>query len=163
MRTVKAVAAFSMLAALLAAAGARAAPLDVGSLAAHFRYLSTYGNSSCAITFMRSIAKMPAPARLQGSCCAQMALRRFEEQVRSLAKYAAVSEIPADPYDIEAALAKRMLAPYDLPLNPVQQSDAVGIALRGRPGSTPTDGYRAPTATPHSAPRTSEGWLMRPT
>jgi hypothetical protein len=125
----KIAAAFAMLTALLSAAGAWAAQPDAGNLAAHFRYLSIHGNSSCSIVFMQSIAMMPPTARLRGSCCAPMVLQRYKEQIRGLAKYAAVSEIPPDPYDIEAALAQRLLAAYDLPMTPAQQR-AYDYAMR---------------------------------
>lgn len=92
------------------------------TLQARFAYLSTHGNSNCSQSFMDSIASMPAEARLQGSCCNPMVLQRYIKQVKDLKKYARVPEIPPDPYDIEAGLAKKMLAAYSIKLTGAQQA-----------------------------------------
>ena len=83
------------------------------ALAAKFDYLSKHGNSSCSGTFRDSIASMPDNARLQGSCCSPMSMHRYGEQVEGLKKYQNIPEIPPDPYDIEAKLAKKLMADYD--------------------------------------------------
>ncbi|MBI3069705.1 MAG: hypothetical protein HYY87_00170 [Candidatus Levybacteria bacterium] len=83
------------------------------ALAAKFDYLSKNGNSSCSSAFRDSIASMPNNARLQGSCCSPMSMHRYSEQVEGLKKYQNISEIPPDPYDIEAKLAKKLMADYD--------------------------------------------------
>ncbi|MFZ5673144.1 MAG: hypothetical protein ACOZAM_09280 [Pseudomonadota bacterium] len=90
-------------------------------VARRFEFLSNKGNSSCSRAFLDSIPSMPDAARLQGSCCAPMVLHRYREQVAGLEAYATIAEIPPDPYDIEAGLAKRLLAAYDLDLTPDQQ------------------------------------------
>ncbi len=90
-------------------------------VARRFEFLSNNGNSSCSREFLDSISAMPGAARLQGSCCAPMVLHRYREQVAGLEAYATIAEIPPDPYDIEAGLAKRLLAAYDLDLTPEQQ------------------------------------------
>lgn len=90
-------------------------------LAAKFEELSTNGNSSCSLDFKDSIVKMPDDSRLQGSCCSSMNFHRYKEQVEGLKKYKDVSEIPSDPYDIEAKLAKQLLPYYDLELTPEEQ------------------------------------------
>ncbi|HEV2302818.1 MAG TPA: hypothetical protein VGR91_14725 [Stellaceae bacterium] len=100
-----------------------------GSLEARFAYLSTHGNSSCSQSFMDSIASMPAGARLQGSCCSPMVLQRYIRQVEGLKKYANVPEIPPNPYDIDAGLAKKMLAAYSVKLTGAQQA-AYTYAMR---------------------------------
>jgi hypothetical protein len=41
-----------------------------------------------------------------------MDLHRYREQVAGLRRFAAVPEIPSDPYDVPVALAKRLIA-YD--------------------------------------------------
>ena len=82
-------------------------------LAAKFDYLSKHGNSSCSSAFRDSIASMPDNARLQGSCCSPMSMHRYSEQVEALKKYQDIAEIPPDPYDIEAKLAKKLIADYD--------------------------------------------------
>ena len=83
------------------------------ALAAKFDYLSKHGDSSCSGTFRDSIASMPDNARLQGSCCSPMSMHRYGEQVEGLKKYQNIPEIPPDPYDIEAKLAKKLMADYD--------------------------------------------------
>ena len=91
------------------------------NIAKRFDYLSANGNSNCSPRFMASILAMPDGARLQGSCCGPMSLHRYAEQVEGLKAYAAIPEIPPDPYDIEAGLAKRLLAAYNAELTPAQQ------------------------------------------
>lgn len=96
------------------------------ALAARFDYLSKNGNSSCSGGFKDSIANMPDDARLQGSCCNPMSIHRYSEQVLGLAKFKSVSgqnisEIPDDPYDIEAELAKKLMSYYDMQLTPEEQ------------------------------------------
>ncbi len=106
--------------AVPAGAGAKnPAPAD---LKARFAYLSRHGNSTCSQEFMASIASMSAGARLQGSCCSPMVLQRYIQQVRDLKKYASIPEIPPDPYDIAAGLARRMIAAYDAKLTRAQQA-----------------------------------------
>lgn len=86
-----------------------------------FRDLSQNGNSSCSIDFMNSIPNMPPMSRLKGSCCGPMALHRYREQIEGLKQYADMSIIPSDPYDIDAGLAQKLLASYDLPLTADEQ------------------------------------------
>lgn len=91
------------------------------ALAAKFEKLSQSGNSSCSGDFKDSIATMADNARLQGSCCSPMNLHRYSEQVEGLKKYKNIKEIPPDPYDIEASLAKKLLSHYDDKLTSEQQ------------------------------------------
>lgn len=91
------------------------------ALAAKFDYLSTHGNSSCSSSFQQSIMNMPDTARLQGSCCSPMSVHRYSEQVEGLKKYNSIQEIPPDPYDIEAGLAKKLISHYDDQLTSAQQ------------------------------------------
>ena len=81
-----------------------------------FNYLSTNGNSSCSAAFSQSIATMEQEARLRGSCCSQMSMHRYSEQVEGLKKYSSIPQIPIDPYDIEAGLAKKLMSYYDMQL-----------------------------------------------
>jgi hypothetical protein len=90
-------------------------------LAKRFEFLSKNGNSNCSQAFLDSIPTLPDKARLQGSCCGPMDLHRYREQIAALKRYAAIAEIPPDPYDIEAALAKRLLPAYGIELEPEQQ------------------------------------------
>jgi hypothetical protein len=121
-RTARVLTAWAIIALLvLAAAGVGAAAPQDNDMTARFQYLSTHGNSSCSTSFMSSIASMPEIARLQGSCCSPMQLQRYIKQVAGLKKYANTAQIPADPYDIPAGLAQKMMAGYDLALDPEQQ------------------------------------------
>ncbi|KKQ52356.1 hypothetical protein A2865_00300 [Candidatus Woesebacteria bacterium RIFCSPHIGHO2_01_FULL_39_17] len=92
-----------------------------GVLAAKFEELSSGGNSSCSQDFKDSIANMLDTSRLQGSCCSPMNFHRYKEQVEGLKKYKEISEIPSDPYDIEASIAKKLLPYYDLELSSEEQ------------------------------------------
>lgn len=91
------------------------------SLDERFDFLSKHGNSTCSAAFTESIARMPVTARLQGSCCAPMDRHRYGEQFEALKKYAAIAEIPPDPYDIAAGIAQKVLRFYDLALSPDEQ------------------------------------------
>lgn len=88
-----------------------------------FQLLSVRGNSSCSGAFKDSIAIMDDKTRLQGSCCSLMSWHRYKEQVTGLKRYSEVAEIPPDPYDIQANLAKKLLAHYDEQLTPQQQEE----------------------------------------
>jgi hypothetical protein len=114
-----AVAAF---AAAMAALGADAHEVTDPALKARFEHLSTNGNSSCSGAFLRSIPRMTPIARLQGSCCSPMDLARYDEQIQGLKAFAAIAEIPPDPYDIEAGLAQKLMAAYGLALAPEEQA-----------------------------------------
>jgi hypothetical protein len=91
------------------------------ALAARFDYLSKNGNSSCSASFRNSIFSMSEDARLQGSCCSPMSMHRYSEQVEGLKKYSNIPEIPTDPYDIEAGLAKKLMGFYDMGLTLEEQ------------------------------------------
>lgn len=91
------------------------------ALAAKFEMLSKKGNSSCSVDFQKSIATMPAGKKLVGSCCSPMNLTRYKEQVEGLKKYQNISEIPPDPYDIDATLAAKLQGYYDIELSTQEQ------------------------------------------
>ncbi len=113
-------------------------PIDA-AVAAKFDYLSKNGNSSCSASFKDSIPSMQDNARLQGSCCSPMSVHRYSEQVEGLKKFKSalrqaqggeqsrtitgqnIDKIPDDPYDIEAGLAKELMAYYDVELTPEEQ------------------------------------------
>lgn len=68
------------------------------------------------------ISALPDPARMQGSCCSPMDQQRFTEQVKALGAYAAIPEIPSDPYDISKSQAEELLGFYNTaPLDQAQQ------------------------------------------
>ena len=96
-------------------------PAQADELSRKFKLLSKNGNSNCSQAFLESIPSLPDSVRLQGSCCGPMNLHRYREQITGLKHYAAIAEIPPDPYDIDAALAKRLLPAYAIELKPEQQ------------------------------------------
>ena len=92
------------------------------AIAADFQYLSQKGNSSCGGQFKESVSTMPDEARLQGSCCSPMNEHRYQEQIEGLKEFSDISEIPTNPYDIDATLAKQLLKAYDRELTAEQQA-----------------------------------------
>ncbi len=98
------------------------------ALAAKFNELSNNGNSSCSGAFTNVIDFMPDTARLQGSCCSPMNIHRYTEQVTGLQKYKDIPDIPSDPYDIDATLAKKLKAYYDIQLT-VDEQKAYDYAM----------------------------------
>jgi hypothetical protein len=88
-----------------------------------FAYLSPRGNSNCSTAFTQSIASMPDDDTIRGSCCGPMSLHVYTEQRRGIeAKFGQLLEVPQDPYNIRASIAKRMLPRYDDVLTREQQS-----------------------------------------
>jgi len=59
-----------------------------------------------------AVEAMPDDARIQGSCCQAMDLKRYQEQVEGLKKYADIPQVPSDPYDVPISLVKQLLE-YD--------------------------------------------------
>ena len=51
---------------------------------------------------------MSDEARIQGSCCGPMDLHRYQEQIEGLKRFAGISQIPEDPYDVPVSLAKQL-------------------------------------------------------
>jgi hypothetical protein len=92
------------------------------ALKQHFKYLSENGNSNCSREFMDSIATMPVTTQLQGSCCSPMDEHRYIEQVKGLRKYKEISMVPADPYDISAGIAQKLLPQYSVKLTAQEQA-----------------------------------------
>lgn len=90
--------------------------------AAKFTELSKNGNSACSGAFKDSILSMADDERIMGSCCSPMNLHRYIEQVDGLKKYSNISEIPPDPYDVNAGLAKKMQAYYGTELTSEEQA-----------------------------------------
>ena len=95
---------------------------DDAALEKRFESLSQNGNVECSAKFEASIGTMAPGARLQGSCCAPMDRARYLEQIKGIRKYANFSEVPTDPYDIPADLARKLMSYYQLPLNPQEQA-----------------------------------------
>ena len=87
-----------------------------------FDYLSTNGNSACSMSFKDSITTMADSEHIIGSCCSKMLMHRYQEQVSGLEKYKDIKEIPPDPYNVDAGLAKEMMSYYDAPLGSEEQA-----------------------------------------
>ena len=86
-------------------ATAHAAP---GTKAA-FTYLAAQTSSNCTLQ-PATVKSYPDNVRIQGSCCSPMDWDHYREQVRDLRRYHAIAAIPADPYNVPAALAKALVA-----------------------------------------------------
>jgi hypothetical protein len=132
-----AVSLVAIAAALVAVVHApRAHEVTDPALVERFEFLSRNGNSACSLEFMQSIATLPDGSRLQGSCCSPMNLERYGAQVTGLRKLSAVAIVPPDPYDVDAALARRLLAAYDLELTGSERArydEAVSLSDEGGP------------------------------
>lgn len=101
--------------------------------ASEFAYLSENGNSNCSKAFRESIAAMADEEMIRGSCCGPMNMHVYEEQRRGLAaKYATFPEVPQDPYNIPASLAKRMTSHFSDTLSPGQQQQYDAAMGRSR-------------------------------
>ncbi|WP_162917588.1 hypothetical protein [Dongia deserti] len=100
---------------------ARAEATPDPEIVKRFEFLSQNGNSSCSRAFRDSILDMPVDARLQGSCCMAMDLHRYSEQIEGLKQYAHITDVPPDPYDVAAPLARKLLLAYEKPLGPEEQ------------------------------------------
>ncbi|PAQ05060.1 hypothetical protein [Mesorhizobium temperatum] len=90
-------------------------------LVRRFKDLSQNGNSTCSAKFTESIATLPSTARITGSCCSPMEMKRYVEQVNGLTKYRDIAMIPSDPYDIPAGVAQKVMPYYDLKLTAAEQ------------------------------------------
>jgi hypothetical protein len=87
-----------------------------------FAVLSRARSNQCALQ-AEGLETMAKNGRLQGSCCAQMNLHRYREQLHGLRRYRDVPEVPRDPYDIPVALAKRLFAyQQTIKLTPAEQA-----------------------------------------
>ena len=78
---------------------------------AKFKYLADQRTNYCNLD-PATVALYSAKRRMQGSCCDRMNRESYRRQVIGLQKYAAILEVPTDPYDIQAGQAKRLLG-YD--------------------------------------------------
>lgn len=72
-----------------------------------FEFLSKQRSSTCGLQPV-SVEGYSDDQRIQGSCCSQMDLHRYQEQVEGLKQYSPIRQIPKDPYDISASLAKEL-------------------------------------------------------
>ena len=69
-----------------------------------------------------SLVRMPGSGRLQGACCSPMDAGHYKRQVLGLKRYRALAVVPADPYDVSVALARRLISyQRQIRLRPDQQ------------------------------------------
>ncbi len=98
------------------------APLASGNLRQRFAVLSSQHSSQCGLATgnFHALAKH---GRLQGACCAAMTYDKYVRQINGLKAYAAVPDVPPDPYDVSVGLATRLVG-YDrsITLTPEQQA-----------------------------------------
>lgn len=87
---------------------------------AHTDVCQDMGNKQAIDMYMNNL---PDDARLQGSCCSPMDMKKYVSQMSGLKAYADIPQIPSDPYDISKLSAQQMLGYYDnIQLTPAQQS-----------------------------------------
>lgn len=87
-----------------------------------FAVLSRRPTKTCGLADV-DLDSIAINGRLQGSCCSPMDFARYVEQVKGLRAYAAVSEVPADPYDIPVGFARRLMGfAGSITLSPAQQA-----------------------------------------
>ena len=93
-----------------------------GTLKQRFALLSKRHTNKCSLASV-DLNKIAVHGLLQGSCCRPMVFSRYVQQVSGLRTYAAVTDIPADPYDIPVSLAKRLTGyGNSITLSPNQQA-----------------------------------------
>lgn len=111
-------------------------PVLIAGTAEKMEYLSNENSSFCGLQ-PTSVDAYADSERIQGACCGAMDLHRYQEQVEGLKEYSHISQIPTDPYDISASLAKELFAyQKDIQLNFEQQkiyNEATEVAHEGGP------------------------------
>lgn len=90
---------------------AAADPALIAGTPAAFRYLTAQRSNRCGLT-PAELETLPPAQHLQGSCCFPMDMSTYEWQVKALHRYARITQIPTDPYDMPVSLARRLLG-YD--------------------------------------------------
>lgn len=101
-----------------------------------FDYLVQQSSNGCGLQ-QASVFNYPDEQRIQGSCCDKMDRQAYQQQIEELKQYAAIKEIPTDPYDISAAEAKVAYGFLDsITLTPEQQAvynEAMELSMEGGP------------------------------
>lgn len=101
-----------------------------------FDYLSQQRSSSCSLQ-PETVLTYADEMRLQGSCCSPMDLGSYQAQVAGLEAYSDIAQIPNDPYDVPASLAKELLEyQRDIQLTAPQQAvydQAMSLSDEGGP------------------------------
>jgi len=86
-------------------------PVLIAGTPAAFGYLTAQRSNRCGLK-PAELETTPPAQHLQGSCCDPMDLSTYEWQVKALQHYAALPQIPRDPYNVPVSLARRLLR-YD--------------------------------------------------
>jgi hypothetical protein len=86
-------------------------PVLTAGTPAAFGYLTAQRTNRCGLK-PAELESSPPAQRLQGSCCDPMDLSTYEWQVKALRGYAAIPQIPTDPYDVPVSAARGLLR-YD--------------------------------------------------
>ncbi len=86
-----------------------------------FNYLAAQNSNFCGLQ-ADTVMGYPDSTQIQGACCNPLDLGTYRSQVEGLRAFSTESAIPADPYDINAGIAKRLLG-YDrsITLDPAEQ------------------------------------------
>jgi hypothetical protein len=93
-----------------------------------FATLSTAHTDTCANSanepaMSDMMAHMPKGSYLQGSCCTPMDFQHYQRQIAGLKAYTGIPQVPADPYNMPAALASNLLQDdQSIVLTPAQQA-----------------------------------------
>ncbi len=115
---------------------ASAAAAAVPGTLARFTVLAGQHFNQCSLQ-PAELMSYPPGQRLQGSCCTAMDPARYRDQVAWLRRYAAIRQIPADPYDITAGLARQLIGyQATIRLSPAQQ-ETYQAAMRQAPEKGP--------------------------
>lgn len=104
----------------------QAAP-DGSVSTARFAALSAAESNRCGLG-AADVRRMGDHMRLQGSCCFPMEEAHYEQQLEGLRRYRPSSVVPRDPYDVTAAMAKRLLRYRQISLDQRQRT-AYGRAI----------------------------------
>ena len=73
-----------------------------------FNYLSKQQTNTCDLQ-ANVVLAYADDMRIQGACCSPMDFDHYQAQVEGLKRYADIAQIPSDPNDIPASLAKELL------------------------------------------------------
>jgi hypothetical protein len=96
-------------------------PISRATLARRFALLGQRHSSQCGLR-SQALRTLPQTGRLQGSCCQRMDYGHYVEQIEGLTAYAAMPDIPRDPYDVPVLLARRLTSYRAISLTPAQQA-----------------------------------------
>ena len=105
-------------------------------LQARFAYFAAQRTNVCSLQ-AADLMHMPSSMRLQGSCCFPINFAAYRAQVDGLMPYAAVRQIPRDPYDVSAALGQRLLGFRDTIRLSSSQTSEYDQAMRMTPEKGP--------------------------